>query len=71
MRLSAKLIVRIGYVEAGLRLFDCTMPQEISRILIDRVVAPALNRVNRSRRETHVVDKLYPSSGQLLHVPCT
>ena len=33
----AKLRVRVGHVEAGLRSFDRTMPEEVNRVLTDQV----------------------------------
>jgi UDP-N-acetylglucosamine 2-epimerase (non-hydrolysing) len=48
---SAKLGVRVGHVEAGLRSFDLTMPKEINRVLTDRLADFLFHSVGRRRRK--------------------
>lgn len=33
----AKLLIRVGHIEAGLRSFDRTMPEEVNRVLTDQI----------------------------------
>ncbi|MDI3327542.1 MAG: UDP-N-acetylglucosamine 2-epimerase (non-hydrolyzing) [Alicyclobacillaceae bacterium] len=52
---AAKLNLPLGHVEAGLRSFDRTMPEEINRVLTDHVsthlFAPTVEAVANLRRE--------------------
>jgi UDP-N-acetylglucosamine 2-epimerase (non-hydrolysing) len=59
----AKLLVRIGHVEAGLRSFDRTMPEEINRIVTDRLAdllfTPSEDGDANLRNEGVPADRIY------------
>jgi UDP-N-acetylglucosamine 2-epimerase (non-hydrolysing) len=58
----AKLLVPVAHVEAGLRSFDRTMPEEINRILTDQISAllftPSLDGNENLSREGVAPDKV-------------
>src|SRR5256885_5748152 len=59
----AKLGVRVGHVEAGLRSFDRTMPEEINRLLTDQLAdllfTPSADGDANLRREGVAADKIH------------
>jgi len=59
----AKLGVRVGHVEAGLRSFDRTMPEEINRLVTDQLAdllfTPFRRWRRNLRREGVAADKIF------------
>jgi UDP-N-acetylglucosamine 2-epimerase (non-hydrolysing) len=60
---AAKLGVRVGHVEAGLRSRDWTMPEEINRVLADRLSAllfvPSRDVIDNLRAEGVPADRIH------------
>ena len=60
---ARKLNLKIGHVEAGLRSFDKTMPEEVNRVLTDHIsdfcFAPTLEANNNLIREGIAHEKIF------------
>jgi UDP-N-acetylglucosamine 2-epimerase (non-hydrolysing) len=59
----AKLLIPVGHVEAGLRSFDRTMPEEINRLLTDQITdllfTPSADGDENLLREGVTADKIW------------
>ena len=59
----AKLLVPVGHVEAGLRSFDRTMPEEINRVLTDQIAellfTPSAEADQNLRREGVAPERIH------------
>ncbi len=60
---SVKLLIPCGHVEAGYRSFDMTMPEEVNRVVADRICqihfAPTENAVNNLKKEGISDDSIF------------
>jgi UDP-N-acetylglucosamine 2-epimerase (non-hydrolysing) len=60
----AKLVIPCAHVEAGLRSFDMTMPEEVNRIVTDRLCAylftPSADGDENLRREGTPSERIHP-----------
>lgn len=59
----AKLLIKVGHVEAGLRSFDRTMPEEINRLVTDQLAdmlfTPSIDGNENLLREGVALDKIH------------
>jgi UDP-N-acetylglucosamine 2-epimerase (non-hydrolysing) len=59
----SKLLIRVGHVEAGLRSFDWTMPEEINRVVTDRLsnllFTPSEDADMNLQQESIATEKIY------------
>jgi UDP-N-acetylglucosamine 2-epimerase (non-hydrolysing) len=60
---AAKLVIPVAHVEAGLRSFDPTMPEEVNRVVADRLsqllFTPSADADENLRREGVAADRIH------------
>ena len=67
---AVKMLIKVGHVEAGLRSFDRSMPEEINRVLVDHVsdylFAPTENSKNNLRKEGISNEKIFVTGNTIV-----
>ena len=67
---ATKLHIRVGHVEAGLRSYDRTMPEEINRVVADHIsdylFAPTVNSQENLRREGIAEEKIHVTGNTIV-----
>jgi len=67
---ASKIHVQIGHVEAGLRSYDKTMPEEINRIIVDHIsdflFVPNKNQTNILRKEGIDKSKIFVTGNTIV-----
>lgn len=67
---ASKLHIKVGHVEAGLRSYDRTMPEEINRVVADHIsdylFAPTENSRENLRREGIAEEKIFVTGNTIV-----
>ncbi len=67
---AAKMHIPVAHIEAGLRSFDMNMPEEINRVLTDRIstwlFCPTDNAVNQLKKESIASVQIF-NSGDIMY----